>query len=655
MARFQTRVRLLEAVFALAALVVVGRAAQLQILQGARWRAEAERVRLERIALPARRGTITDRHGIPLAVTQERYHVGIAPNELRDRARDVPAIARALGLPLGRVQDDVARKRWVWYRGPFDGLAVRPIRGLRGVYLEEEYSRHYPAGNLARAVLGSVLPDSGYGLTGVESALDSLLRGRPGAAVVLKDRSGRRYDSPSRLERRPVPGDEVRLTLDAELQEIAERAVEDAMREWQASGADVVIMEPRSGELLALAARQTAPDGRVTARPSFFTDPFEPGSTAKLFTAAALLALGRVDSTDAVSGENGEWLMPASGGKMRRITDTHRSTGHLTLARAVQVSSNIAMAKFSTRLTPGEQYDFLRDFGFGSPTGVEFPAESPGALIRPERWLPGYNGPSVAMGYSFAVTPVQLAQAYGALANDGVLVTPTLVREVRDASGRVRYRHRPEPVRRVVSKDVARTLKRYLAGAVGEGGTGERAQLVNYTLLGKTGTAQRFVGGQYVSGTYVASFAALFPAEDPQLVVIVKIDDPKGQYYGGLTAAPLTRAMLQEALAARRSAIDRRRLVPDEAPEREVPSPRRESEELREAVVVPWPLPQSPDTAEERRRVPNVVGASIRRAASALHRRGFRVALRGWGTVVQSTPAAGDSLVRGGTVTLRAQ
>lgn len=653
MARFTSRVRLIEAVLALTAVVVVGRAAQLQLVQGARWRAEAERVRKERVALPARRGAITDRNGVPLAVTQEYYHVGIAPNELRDRERDVRTIARALGLPLAQVRRDVAERRWVWYRGPFNGLAVRPIRGLRGVHLEEEYARHYPAGNLARAVLGSVFPDSGYGLTGLEKALDSLLTGTPGEAVVLKDRAGRRYDSPSRLERRPVPGYDVRLTLDVELQEIAERAVEDAMREWHASGADVVIMEPATGELLALAARQTAPDGRVTARPSFLTDPFEPGSTAKLFTAAALLALGRVDSTEAVSGENGEWIMPTSGGKTRRITDSHKTSGTLTLAKAVQVSSNIAMAKFSARLTPGEQYDFLRDFGFGSPTGVEFPAESPGALIRPERWLPGYNGPSVAMGYSFAVTPVQLAAAYGALANDGVLVTPTLVREVRDPSGRVVFRHRPEPVRRVVSRDVARTLRRFLAGAVGEGGTGERAQLVNYTLLGKTGTAQRFVDGQYVRGTYVASFAALFPAEDPQLVVIVKIDDPKGEYYGGLTAAPLTRAMLQEALAARRSAIDRRRLAPEEPPAAPRRTPRPEAPEGPGAVVVAWPLP--PDSAEPRQPVPNVIGASVRRAASTLHRRGFRVALHGSGTVVRSTPAAGDSLTRGGTVTLWAR
>jgi cell division protein FtsI (penicillin-binding protein 3) len=258
------------------------------------------------------------------------------------------------------------------------------------------------------------------------------------------------------------------------------------------------------------------------------------------------------------------------------------------------------------------------------------------------------------MGYSFGVTPVQLAAAYGAIANDGVLLTPTLVKEVHDPEGRVRYRHRPEPVRRAVRHDVGIALKRFLAGAVGEGGTGERAQMVNYTLLGKTGTAQRFENGRYVLGSYTASFAALFPAENPQLVVIVKIDDPKGEIYGGQTAAPLTRNMLQEALAAKRSAIDRGSLATSEAPT-------TDSEPTREAPVQPentvslrWPISDS-TAVGERQLVPNVVGANLRKAVYALHRRGFQVALKGNGQVVRTAPAGGDSLRTGNTVTVWAQ
>jgi membrane peptidoglycan carboxypeptidase len=201
---------------------------------------------------------------------------------------------------------------------------------------------------------------------------------------------------------------------------------------------------------------------------------------------------------------------------------------------------------------------------------------------------------------------------------------------------------------------VVRTLREYLAGAVGEGGTGERAQLVNYTLMGKTGTAQRFEGGHYVTGSYTASFAALFPADDPQLVVIVKIDDPKGDYYGGATAAPVTRGMLQEALATRRSAIDRRRLATSEAPATSDTASRVEPE-AETSVVLPWPLSADSTKARDRRPVPNVVGANLRKAAVALHRRGFQVALRGGGLVVRTSPAAGDSLTAGGTVTVWAQ
>ena len=227
-----------------------------------------------------------------------------------------------------------------------------------------------------------------------------------------------------------------------------------------------------------MASRQLQ-DGESLARPTAFTDPFEPGSTAKLFTAAALLKRNRVDSTDRVSGEGGRWAMPIRKHSPRVIEDVHRSDGLLTLADAIKVSSNIAMAKFSARLSPLEQFETLRDFGFGSPTGVEFPSESRGELRAPERWLLDYSRASHAMGYEFSVTPLQLASAYAAIANDGVLVTPTLVREIRAPDGALLYRHQPEPVRRVVSSALASKLRGYLRGVVSEGGTGERARLAN--------------------------------------------------------------------------------------------------------------------------------------------------------------------------------
>jgi len=251
------------------------------------------------------------------------------------------------------------------------------------------------------------------------------------------------------------------------------------------------------------------------------------------------------------------------------------------------------------------------------------------------------------------VTPVQLAAAYAAIANDGILLAPTLVREVRDPSGAVLYRHRPEPVRRVVTSEIATRLLEFLREAAGEGGTGEQAQLTNYSVLGKTGTAVRFVDGRYVHGQYTASFAAIFPADHPQLVVIVKIDNPRGNYYGGLTAAPVTRTMLEQALASRRVAIDRGRLAAQDS-EPAVPRAAEEAPPGPPPVVVTLPY-RAPQPSTTPRPVPDVGGQSIREAALALHRRGFQVNLRGLGRVVRTVPAAGESARPGSSVLVLAE
>lgn len=646
MARPQARIAVIQFGFALGVLAILARAAQLQLVEGSRWAGQAERQRTERTMLPARRGALFDRNGVPLAVSQEFYHVGVAPNEITDR-RAVQLLSRHLGVTRAALERDLRNKRWIYFHGPFTAARVQPLRRLPGVHLTRDFQRFYPSRALARPIIGGVSPDSSTGAAGLELALDSILTGEPGEAVLLKDRAGQRYDSPSRLVRDPVPGNDVILTLDAELQEIAERGLDDAMTEMKAEGGDVVFLDPLNGELLALASRQGW--GPVGSRASTFTDPFEPGSTAKLFTAAALLKHRKVSGRDAVFVEGGRWQMPVtSSGRTRLITDVHKTTGNLTLAETVQISSNVGMAKFSSRLSPEEQFEMLRDFGFGTPTGTEFPSESRGRLARPDKWQPMYTRASMAMGYEFGVTPVQLAAAYAAIAHDGLLLTPTLVREVRDPSGTVLYRHQPEPVRRVVTPQVAAQLREFMKGAVGEGGTGGGAQLANYSLLGKTGTAVRFEGGRYVQGEYTASFAALFPADDPQLVVVVKIDNPTGKYYGGLTAAPVTRTMLQQALASRRVGIDRSRLTP-----RDSASPRPQEPVANPAglprVVLSWPY--QPD----RQRavtwpVPDVTGRPVREAALALHRRGFRVSLRGLGLVTRTLPAAGETAKAGTAV-----
>ena len=639
MAKPAVRLEFVErGVFIALALLVV-RAAQVQLLEGRRWAEAAQAQRTERIVLQARRGTLSDRHGTPLALTQETYHVGVAPNELRDPARDGALIARQLGL-AARAWQEALHRRYAYFAGPFSALEVRPLRSIRGVHLEAVVNRFYPAPELARATIGRV-GDDGYGASGMEKTLDSLLAGRSGSAVVLKDRAGREYESPARVIAQPVAGYDVELTLDAELQEIAQRALDDALRRMDADGGDVVMLDPATGEVLAIASRQR--DG--TARPSAFIDTFEPGSIAKIFAAASLLALKRVRPGEHVSGEDGTYRLPG-----RTITDEDPQPT-LTLADAIRVSSNIAIVKFAARLTPAEQYRTLRDFGFGTLTGIEFPGEAAGRLRPPSEWTRP-SAASLAIGYELSVTPIQMAAAYAALANGGLLLQPTLIREVRSPEGRLLYRHEPEPVRRAVSPETATGLRDLLRGVV-ERGTGAEAALTNFPVAAKTGTARRVVNGHYAAGQYTASFAALFPADKPQLVLVVKIDNPhKGSHFAAQTAAPVTRSMLEQALAARTVALDRARLSTAAPPTAAVPL---EGDGGVVPYVVPWPYQPDSVDAGRRQTVPDVTGLRLREAVRALHRRGFRVALKGWGTAEHTWPAAGDSAATGATVTLFAE
>ena len=652
MARPVARIAALQAALILGMILVVGRAGWLQVVKGGELARRAKTQRTAQRELDARRGTLYDRDGVPLVISMPKYRVQLALNEVRDTA----ALIRLASADLGIRADSLRRSfrrgtpRYPYFYGPFTSSQVERVRKLHGVYLETTYSRGYPNRQLAAAIIGGLAPDGRKGVSGLERTLDSLLAGVPGVTTDLKDPAGRRYESPGRLIREPVAGNDVVLTLDSELQAIAEYSLAKALRDFKAEGGDVVFLDPRSGELLALASLSTSGPG---GSPSALTSPFEPGSTAKPFTAAALLTHGRVTDDETVSGEQGVWKYATAGGATRTITDVHPYNGDFTLERAIQKSSNIAMAKFAFKLRNEEQYEMLRAFGFGTPTGVEFPSEADGALRKPQRWRYGYDAQSFATGYGFSVTPVQLAAAYGALANDGLLLAPTLVREIRSPVGEVIYRHEPELVRRVVTPAVAGKIRGFLAEAASDSGTGGRAQ-VRGGILGKTGTAQIVENGRYVAGAYRASFAAIYPATDPQLVAVVTIEHPRGEYYGGLTAAPMTADMLRQALAARRSAIARNATIDESLPVRASAARRTEPKSRPVSTAVSVPVAAGGARAPATVIVPDVAGRTVRSAVFALHQRGLRVRVEGSGKVVRSTPAAGDSLSAGKTVILYA-
>ncbi|MBI4520137.1 MAG: PASTA domain-containing protein, partial [Gemmatimonadetes bacterium] len=522
------------------------------------------------------------------------------------------------------------------------------LSGVTGIHFERELRRFYPHGDLAQGLLGSV-DDLGIGRGGIEQQFDDVLRGVAGREVVARDADGRAIPGESWLIRQPQRGKDVVLTIDLELQEIGHQALREAMATTGAVGGDLLITDPSSGEILALVSLGTQGRGSLSA----VTTPYEPGSTLKPFTVAALLTDGLAALGDSVNAENGAWTEGR-----RTITDVH-PYGTITLADALRVSSNIGIAKMAALLPRGSHYQYLRDFGFGTPTGVQLPGESAGILRRPSGWS-DYSTSSLAIGYEISVTPMQMAMAYGALANGGLLLEPRIVREVRDPAGRAELIFPERIVRRVVPATVTARLVDVLVDVVEEG-TARAASLAHFTVAGKTGTSRSHSGeGYYERGQYQASFVGFFPAEAPQLVVFVKLDRPEGAYYGGLTAAPVTRATLEAVLAARQGPLNRRALAAFNPP----PEPRAESVLRFASRSIPSaePAVSEPPVSVSRPRaagdetgvpIPDVSGLPARIAVRRLHALGLRVAWPAAGTIVGTMPAAGEPARPGAIVRLQ--
>lgn len=642
------RRKLLLGGFVLAAALVLGRAFQLQALEHERWAQAAEDQHRERVPLPARRGTIYDRDGVALALSHETYRVSVAPRELRDRKEATRLLSEALGVSRARASRSTDPERqWVVLPGRFTAEQRREVGDVRGIYFERRLERFYPQGEVGRELIGFVAAD-GRALGGVEQQFNGLLSGEPGYSVLRRDARGKAQPTISLPVAPPTDGADVFLTIDFDLQEIADGALREALRNTGASGGDLLILDPHTGEILAAVSRR---GGRARSLAAI-TEPYEPGSTLKPLVAAALLSEGRARLGDVVDGEGGVWRDPNG----RTITDSHPG-GQMTLHEVLVESSNIGIVKFASRLSPGTQYEYLRDFGFGTATGVEYPAEAAGRLRRPARWS-RLSPASLSMGYEISVTPLQLATAYGALANGGVLMEPFLVSRVVGPGERVLREREPRPLRRVISTEVASQITDVLVDVV-EQGTATQAALANFAVAGKTGTARRTgADGRYESGAYTATFASYFPAHDPQVVILVKLDRPQGSYYGGSTAAPVTRETLQGILAARSSAVDARSLL-TAAPATPAPAPAarggsgpsRVGPEGTYVFLLDEGVPQ-PKARHSAVAVPPLSGMPLRDAARRAHALGLHVRLQGSGVVSRTLPEAGQSAAPGDTVLL---
>lgn len=660
-----TRLRVVQGVLVAFAVALVIRAGWVQLWQGERWERMAERQHYSRNALPAPRGEILDLAGVPLAQSEVRVRLNFAPQEMKDRrrlARDL----RRIGLDPAAVRRATDRKRkWVEIPRAFMPSDVAVVSAQPGVHVVPSVQRDYvPLDGLRRIVGRTNLQDVGQ--DGLELVLDSLLRGERGSTRPFRGARGDKYETLDAMSQPPRPGHTITLSVSYVLQDICDRALADAAERLGISGGDIVVLEPTRGEVRCLASwREAGNAGGSQA----LTDPFEPGSTLKPFLAARMVEMERAKMDEVVDVFGGKYKECK-----REISDVHKAD-RLSLSDVIRYSSNIGIARFSQRLSRQELFETLRDFGFGAPTGIAYPSEASGTLKEPRFWsCPSHS--SMAMGYEISVTAVQLAAAYGAIANDGLLLVPTLVKEIRDADGEVVYEHQPQVVRRVMRPKTARMMRDVLASVV-DSGTATDASLATFDLGGKSGTARLVSRGRYVEGDYTSTFVGLFPARNPQYVVLVKLDRPRGHYYGGKTAAPVAKAILQAAIAARDASLDRgnlasqrARYVPPggaepDAPVRRVVATGKVDGDVpdpapRYALVDSTPVPpparvtfnlradSGKPAQREQVAVPDVRGMPMRVAARELHRAGLRVSFVS-GVPFEVSPPPG-SMVTGGSL-----
>ncbi len=531
----KVRLTALAAVLGLCGVVLVGRAAQMQLLNKDFYQHQGEARFLREIPIPTSRGMILDRNGEPLAVSTPVESVWANPQELLQHPERLPELAKALGIPQDVLTQRVAQrsdKEFVYLRrhiNPDDAQAV-VARGIPGVYSQREFRRFYPHGEVMAHALGFTNIDD-RGQEGLELAFDNWLTGKPGAQKIIRDRRGRIVENVD-LIRAAEPGKDLTLSIDRRIQYLAYRELKAALLANQASSGSVVVLDIPTGEILAMVnqpaynpnAREAAIPG--THRNRALTDVVEPGSVIKALTVAAALESG-VDPDIVVPTTP----LVVSGHPIRDVHDY----GPVTLERLLQKSSNIGASRLALNMSNEHFYDVLHRFGFGQSTGSGFPGESAGVLAPARSWGQ-LEKATISYGYGLSVTPLQIAQAYAALANDGRLMPPTFVKGGGDGG------------RQVLDPRIAREVLRMLESVTKTGGSATRAAVTGYHVAGKTGTSRKFTRGGYEK-KYISLFAGVVPMDHPKFAMVVVIHNPSGRdYYGGLVSAPVFHNVMDGAL-----------------------------------------------------------------------------------------------------------
>jgi cell division protein FtsI (penicillin-binding protein 3) len=637
------RLMLLALCVSMWGLIIGVRLFDLQVLERSFFEKQSARQSERTINLDPRRGPILDRNGRPLAVSVEAESIYAVPQDIEDPAPTAAALGKVLGLDAAERRDLAAQlqksRAFVWVKRKADPGTARAVRELQldGVGFLNETRRYYPQRELMSQVLGYVGLDN-TGMSGIEYAFEDQIQGRAAKVVVQTDARRR----PTEQTKRPsTDGHTVVLTLDESIQHVAERELERSVDESQAQAGVAVVVDPWTGEVLAMANWPTFNPNRFGSYPSArwrnraVSDAYEPGSIFKIVTAAAGIQEKAVETEEVLDCGNGSIDIAGV-----HIND-HAVFDKLTFRMAVAKSSDIGMIRVAQRLGRDNMSRYMRDFGFGTPSGIDLPGESAG-LLRPLSKWSAISLASLSFGQEVGVTALQMTMAAASVANGGYLMKPMVVKQIESPSGDVVKEMKPMVVRRVLEPETVEVLTDILTTVVKEG-TGRHAAIPGFAVAGKTGTAQKVdASGRYSMIDHVASFVGFVPVRHPAFVILVSLDCPRGlRNQGGDVAAPLFARIAEHAL--------RYRAVPSDDPDRVLRVLADAPLTLTPAAYHPEPPPASLPEPADPGRMPDLRGQSAREAALAAARRGLIVELRGAGHVVEQTPEPGAEIEAGMT------